>query len=423
MSEYKIRREKTLDLMPEGSIMILHSGVSKISSESGTYPFEPNRNFYYLTGITQEGSVLVLVKGVGEKRGYLFIDEYNEVKEKWTGKKITPQEAEIISEINNVLTNNVLESKIDLAIQFNSSYFGKIDKVYLDSSIELKVSENMFISDYKKNMETLYPHITFYDLRPILTSLRMKKSPYEIEKIKEAINLTQHGINQILLALKSGKKEKSLANVFEFYGREKGDTGLAFDTIVASGKNATCLHYPSQNDIIKEGDGLLLDLGYRKDFYCADISRTYPVSGEFNEIQKKIYSTVLLCNKAVIEYAQCGLTLMDLQKFTIEFFKNELTRLGLLKDGEDIHKYYYHGVSHHLGLDTHDVSDRSLPLEAGNVITIEPGLYFEQYNFGVRIEDDVLITNEGVEVLSRSIPKEINEIEKLVKHCRGVRGE
>lgn len=420
MGEYKIRREKAFDLLPERSVMIVHSGVSKISSEDACFPFVVNKNFYYLTGITQENSVLMIVKGVGEKKEFLFIDEYNEIKEKWTGKRITPEEARVTSEIDNVLTNNVYESKVDLALQQNSYHFGEINKLFLDYSIELKLNDDSFIDDYKKTIELLYPHIEIDDLRPLLTKLRMKKSVYEIEKIKEAINLTQHGINQILISLKPGKKEKSLANIFEFYGREKNDTPLAFDTIVASGKNACCLHYPSQQDIIRDGDGVLLDLGYRKDFYCADISRTYPVSGQFNEIQRTIYSIVLLCNKAVIEYIQSGLTIADLQKFTIEFFKDELTRKGLLKEGEDIHKYYYHGVSHHLGLDTHDISDRSLPLEPGNVITVEPGLYFAQYNFGVRIEDDVLITKEGVEVLSRSIPKELDEIENLVRKCKGL---
>lgn len=420
MGEYKIRREKVFDLLPERSVMILHSGVSKIKSEDACYPFEVNTNFYYLTGITQENSVLMIVKGVGEKKEFIFIDEYNEVKEKWTGKRITPEEARVTSEIDNVLTNNVYESKVDLALQQNSYHFGEINKLFLDCSIELKINEDSFIDDYKKTIELLYPHIEIDDLRPLLTKLRMKKSVYEIEKIKEAINLTQHGINQILISLKPGKKEKSLANIFEFYGREKNDTPLAFDTIVASGKNALCLHYPSQQDIIRDGDGVLLDLGYKKDFYCADISRTYPVSGQFSEIQRTIYSIVLLCNKAVIEYIQSGLTIADLQKFTIDFFKDELTRKGLLKEGEDIHKYYYHGVSHHLGLDTHDISDRSLPLEPGNVITVEPGLYFAQYNFGVRIEDDVLITKDGVEVLSRTIPKELDEVENLVRKCKGL---
>lgn len=418
MGEFKLRREKLLERLPEGSLVLLHSGVSKISSEDSTYPFEVNRNFFYLTGIKQENSLLFLVKGMGENKEYLFIDEYNPVKEKWTGKRLSVEEAAVISEMNNVLTNNVLESKIDLAIQANSAYFGHIIKVFMDSSIELKVSEEMFIKDYVERLKMLYPHIEYLDIRHDMTMLRMKKSPYEVSKIKEAINSTHHGINQILLNLKSGKKERSLSNIFDFYGREKEETDLAFDTIVASGINATCLHYPTQNDLLKENDLVLLDLGYKKDGYCGDISRTYPVSGTFNELQRKIYSIVLLCNKAVIEYAQAGLTIADLQKFTIEFFKTELTRNGLLKDGEDIHKYYYHGVSHHLGLDTHDICDRNLPLEPGNIITVEPGLYFAQYGIGVRIEDDVLITNEGVEVLSRNIPKEIDEIENQFKRIR-----
>lgn len=418
MSEYKLRREKLIEKLPEGTLLLLHSGVSKFRSEDEFYPFSVNNNFFYLTGITQENSVLFMVKGIGEVKEYLFIDEYNPVKEKWTGKRLSIEEASVISEINNVLTNNVLESKIDLAIQANSTYFGHINNVYLDSSIELKVSEEMFIKEYLDYLKNLYPHVTFCDIRPEMTLLRMRKSSYEISKIKEAINSTHHGINQILLNLKSNKKEKSFANIFDFYGREKEETTLAFPTIVASGINATCLHYPSQNDLVKENDLVLLDLGYKKDGYCGDISRTYPVNGVFSELQRKIYSIVLLCNKAVIEYAHAGLTISDLQKFTIDFFKTELTRAGLLKDGEDIHKYYYHGVSHHLGLDTHDIADRTLPLEPGNVITVEPGLYFAQYGIGVRIEDDVLITNEGVEVLSRGIPKEIEEIENQLKRIR-----
>ena len=297
MAEYKIRREKLFERLPEGSVLLLHAGVSKISSADALYRFEVNRNFYYLTGIEQENSVLMLVKGVGENKEFLFIDEYNPVKEKWTGKKITNEEAVLTSEISNVLTNNVLESKIDLAIQYGSTYYGAINNVYMDLNTEIKVREDMFIKQYVNYLSTLYPHIDFLDIGPTLIDFRMKKSNYEIEQIKEAINLTQHGINQMLLNLKGGKKECSLANIFEFYGREKENALLAFDTIVAAGKNATILHYPTQQDIIKENDLILFDLGLRKGYYCADISRTYPVSGRFNEIQKKIYSIVLLCNK------------------------------------------------------------------------------------------------------------------------------
>ena len=198
------------------------------------------------------------------------------------------------------------------------------------------------------------------------------------------------------------------------YGRAHDRTTLAFDTIVATGKNATCLHYPTQNDTIKEDDLILFDLGYNFEEYSADISRTFPVNGKFTGIQKIIYEAVLNCNKAVIAYAKPGLTLKDLQQFASDFLKKECVRLKLMDESEDIRNYYYHSVSHHLGLDTHDIADREKPLEKGNVITVEPGLYFAKYNTGVRIEDDVLITLDGAVVLSKNIVKEIYEIESLM---------
>ena len=187
---------------------------------------------------------------------------------------------------------------------------------------------------------------------------------------------------------------------------------------MAAGKNATCLHYPSQMDRLKATDLVLFDLGYSVDGYSGDISRTYPISGKFNDLQRQIYSVVLLCNKAVIEYAKPGLTLMDLQNYCVDFIKNELLRTSLLKEEDDIKQVYYHSVSHHLGLDTHDISDRNLPLQPGNVITVEPGLYFAKYGIGIRIEDDILISENGCEVLSRSIKKEIDEIEDLLSSIK-----
>ena len=421
MSEYANRRKKLFELLPEGSLVLIHSGVSKIASEDEEFPFVVNNDFFYFTGINQENSILFMVKEVGEEKVYLFIDEYNPLKERWTGKRLSIERASSISDIKNVLTNNVLDSKIDLALQYGSTHFGKINNVYLDMATELKVSSNMFINDYQNHLLMLYPHIQILDVKPLITTLRMVKSNYEVEQIRKAINLTQHGINQMLMQLKVDKKEYQLANIFKFYGLENNKSPLAFSTIVASGKNATCLHYPTQDDRIKDNDLILFDLGYKHEGYCADISRTYPVNGTFTELQRKIYQTVLLANKAVIEYAREGLTLKDLNDKVIDFYKDELPRLGLIDEGEDIHKYYFHSVSHHLGLDTHDVSYREKVLEAGNVITCEPGLYFEKYGIGVRIEDDLLITKEGCEVLSRQIPKEIDEIESLIKQCKNIK--
>jgi Xaa-Pro aminopeptidase len=414
MSEFSNRRQKLFDLLPEGSLALIRSGVSKIHSEDEYYPFSINNDFFYLTGFKQENSTLMLVKGVGEERTYLFIDEYSELKEKWTGKRATLEEASLISDIQNVLVNGTLDTKLELALEKGSLHYGSIKKVFLDTREIIHIHDEFTQLDEKERLASLYPHIEFNDVHPLITKLRMVKSHYEIECIKEAINLTNLGINKILLEMKVGKKEYELADSFEFYGREHGRSKLAFSTIVAAGKNATILHYPQQMDMIKANDLVLFDLGYAYKGYASDISRTYPVSGVFTDLQRKIYDIVLLCNKAVIEYIRPGLTIHDLQNYTIEFYTNELTRRGLLKEGEDVRKYYYHNVSHHLGLDTHDVSDRDTPLEPGNVITVEPGLYFAQYGIGIRIEDDVLVTAEGSDVLSRNIKKDVRDIEKML---------
>lgn len=415
MSEFAIRRQKLLDLLPESSLVLIHSGVSKIASEDETFPFRVNNDFFYLTGFKQENSVLMLVKGVGEEKAYLFIDEYSELKEKWTGRRATLEEASLVSDIKNVLVNNTYESKLDLAIQKDSLHFGEIKNVFLDMCTSLHVGENFTIFNEKDRLANMYPHINFQDVHPMMIELRMVKSQYEIECIKEAINITNHGINQILTEMKVGMKEYELANSFEFYGRQHDRIGLAFATIVAGGKNGTVLHYPSQNDPLKDGDLVLFDLGYSYSGYSADISRTYPINGRFSDLQRKIYEIVLLCNKAVIEYAHEGLTLLDLQNYAVEFLTNELIRRGLMKSPDEIKKYYYHNVSHHLGLDTHDASNREKPLQAGNVITVEPGLYFAEYGIGVRVEDDILITKEGTEVLSRNIKKDLSDVEKMLR--------
>ncbi len=415
MPEFENRRKKLLELIPEGSLVLVHSGISKIKSEDENYPFQVNNNFYYLTNIKQENSCLFMIKQPGEIKTYLFIEERDEKKEKWIGKRLSVEQASLLSEIKNVLTNNVFQSKLVFALDSNSNHFGHIKTIYIDQSKELKVGPETFIDKYVEHLKLLSPNIEIKDVKPLISSLRMIKSTYEIEQIKKAIDLTQHGINQMLMHLKPNKKEYQLANIFAFYGLDKQRAPLAFDTIVASGKNATYLHYSELNEIIKENDMILFDLGYKHEGYCADISRTYPVSGKFNEIQRLIYDTVLYANKMVIEYVKEGVTLKDLNDKVVQYYQSELPRLGLIDKDEDVHKYYWHNVSHHLGLDTHDVGDRDLPLKAGNVITCEPGLYFEKYGIGVRIEDDLLITKEGCEVLSRSIPKEIYEIENIVK--------
>lgn len=413
-SEYKARREKILSKLENNSVAILFSGVAKTMSADATYPFEVNRNFYYLTGIEQEHSALVLIKSDGERKEFLFVDEYSEIKEKWTGRRITLDEAKDISGVSNTFIYNSLETKLDTILDLSCQYYGEINNLYLDLTKELKIAEEYSTKDASNALKNKYNHLQIHNIFPLIMNERMVKSPFEISLMREAIKITHRGILKMMKEVHDDMFEYNLSNIFAYSIMNEGTHQFAFPTIVASGKNATCLHYPTPFDQIQHNDLILCDLGSAYHNYCSDITRTFPCSGKFTDLQKTIYSIVLGCNKHIIEMIKPGITIKELQEETVSYLSNGLLEAGLINKKEDISMYYYHGVSHHLGLDTHDVSDRERPLEPGMVITVEPGLYFKEHSIGIRIEDDVLVTNTGSENLSIDIPKEIHDIEKLM---------
>ncbi|HKM02689.1 MAG TPA: aminopeptidase P N-terminal domain-containing protein [Bacilli bacterium] len=406
------RREALLDKLPDNSLVIVFAGVPHKASADAEYPFQVNTNFLYLTGIKQEHSVLVLAKIDQERFSYLFIDSFDELKEKWTGKKLKPEQAIKISGIKNILFTDHLESKTDDFL-LNTSTYGEVAHVYLDLEPELFIAKKITTHEYKLELENKY-HVNVENVFPEIVKLRMIKDDEEIKALKESISLTNKALNIVMKAIKDGQYEYKIANLFEYVIKDQ-KAGLSFPTIAASGANATILHYVDLASKMEDGHLLLLDLGANLTDYRADISRTYPVAGVFNPLQRQIYEIVLATNKAVIEFIRPGLTLAELQAFTIELMAAKLLSADLIKTKEEISKYYYHNVSHHLGLDTHDQSLRELKLVPGNVITVEPGLYFANYGIGIRIEDDVVVTEDGALNLSSEIIKEIADIEKYMK--------
>ena len=411
--EFKERREKVLAQLEDQSLAILFAGQGRKKSGDENYPFDVNKNFFYLTGIEQENSILLLVKCQGETSEYLFVAEKDEKKEKWTGLRLTHEEAQEISGIETVYNRSIFDGKIEAAFGNEMSHFGEIKNVYLDLEKELKIDECKSTLHYKDELVNAH-HVNVLDLHGIVMKLRMIKSPAEIGLIKEAIATTDIGIRNILTNLRAGKFEYNLRNVFEFSIKEEYGTTLAFSTIIAGGKNGIILHYPEAKDILNKDELVLLDLGAAKHHYCADISRTFPISGQFTDLQRKIYQIVLDCNKATINFIRPGVTLVEMNNFAKQFLAKSCVEQGLIQNEEEIGRVYYHSVSHHLGLDTHDGEDRSSALVAGNVVTCEPGLYFKEHNIGVRIEDDILVTEDGREILSARIVKEVKDIERLL---------
>lgn len=412
--EYTLRRNKLLNLLDDNSVTILFSGVGRKKSADENYEFVPNKNFYYLTGIEQENSVLLLIKNDGEKLCYLFVDEKDEKIEKWIGYKLTLNQAREISGVENVAVRTTFEGKMLAFFESNSATSEKISKFYLDLEPELKIGESKTTQVYKKELEVVH-HLEVCDVNGIIGDLRKIKSEAEIELLREAIATTNLGLKHALLELKAGKYEYNLRNAFEFAVGEDQDSKLGFDSIVAAGGNAIILHYPSQKDVIKKGDLVLFDVGAERNYYSADISRTYPESGKFSELQRTIYEIVLNCNKQTSKFMRPGITLNEVNEFAKDFLASECVEKGLISSKEEISRVYYHSVSHFLGLDTHDCGTKNDILEPGNVVTCEPGLYFKEHGIGVRIEDDVLITEEGSEVLSDGIIKEIDAIEKMLR--------
>ncbi|MGA0875795.1 MAG: aminopeptidase P N-terminal domain-containing protein [Bacilli bacterium] len=409
--EYSQRREKLFQHMMEQSIVILFAGGLIKSSADATYPFVVNKNFYYLTGIEQENSVLVMLKTPTTNKTYLFIDEIDDTKTRWVGKKLDVETASKTSGIHDIFMKSMFTTRLN-EMMLDTNGYGKITHAYLDLEKLLIINGEYLSSQaYGEQLKQQYAQLTIENIYPMITKLRMIKSVKEVAMIRQAIQGTAYGLQSIRKHLKPGLYEHQIEALFQYAIKEYGNMVLAFDTIIASGKNAVVLHYPNPKDKIVDGALVLCDLGASTQQYRGDITRTYPANRKFNPLQKQIYEIVLKANQMIIQMAKPGLRIVDLQQAALKFLADAAVKEGLIKTPEDIGQLYYHNIGHHLGLDTHDPISRELPLEPGCVITVEPGLYIKELGIGVRIEDNILITEKGCENLSIDIPKTVEELE------------
>ena len=413
--EYSQRREKIYNTIEDNSVVILYAGCAPKKSADENYEFIVNRNFYYLTGISQENSIFLAYKQDGIVNEFLFILENDENIEKWVGRRITIEEARETSGINNVLSLNSFHSELDLILTKKKTGLGDLKTLYLDLEPHNLLDDFKTTKDVGEALVLNYPWLTLKDIYRTIILKRMVKSPAEVAEIQEAINKTNMGLKNILKKIRPGLYEYQLSSLFYYTIQDYDHSELSFPTICASGANATTLHYPFANDVIKDDELVLFDLGSQNNKYCGDISRTYPASGKFTDKQKEIYSIVLNCNKEIIKAIKPGVTLKELNTLATKILAEGLLNLGIIENETEIKKYYFHSIGHHLGLDTHDPSDNTLPLVPGNVITDEPGLYIKELGIGIRIEDDILVTEDGSYNLSNGIIKEVNDIEKALK--------
>lgn len=402
---FKDNRHKVLNKIKDNSLLILFAGKAPKKTADENYQFTPNRNFYYLTGIEEEEHILVLSKINGEIKEYLFIKEVDAIREKWEGKTIRKEEVFNICGIEEVNYLGDFNSFIERTILNKEEV-----NIYLDLEKENK-SYN-FIKEIKEK----YFNINILNAYRLIGELRLIKTEEEVNRIRKAIAITIEGVKELMKNSKDGIKEYELEAYFDFVCKKNGVKDLAFKTIAAAGKNATVLHYVTNDSEIKDGDLILFDLGAQYKYYNGDISRTFPVSGKFTERQKEVYNAVLKVNERVISEMKPGVSFLELNKKAKEWIAEECVSLGLITNKEEVSKYYYHSIGHSLGMDTHDIEleNRNVIFKPGMVYTVEPGIYIEEEGIGIRIEDDVLITEEGHEVLTKEMIKTIDEIEEFM---------
>jgi len=417
---YIRNRQKIVAQLKENSMALLCSNDVIPTNADGVLGFKQNSDLFYLTGIDQEETYLILCPNhpKAKFREILFIRETNEHLKIWEGEKLSKEQARNLSGIQTVKWSDDIDKFLDKNIHIPCD-------IYLNSNDHSGRNVD-FISEtdqFNKWIKKAFRVKKHKKLAPILWNLRCIKEEEELVQIKKAIEISKIALIHFVAKLKPDAKEFELEAELTYHFLLNRSRGHAFQPIVASGKNACVLHYISNNETCKTGDLVLLDFGAEYGNYNADLTRCLPVSGKFTERQKEVYNAVLRVFKFAKERLVRGHTMLKLRDEVGKCMENELIKLGLFTIDDVMNqdskkplyrKYFPHGVSHYLGLDVHDVGPPNVPFKPGMLFTCEPGIYIPEEGIGIRLENDILITEEGNIDLCESIPIETGEIEAFL---------
>lgn len=425
------RRSKLLGSMEEG-VAIITSAPTQTRSNDTEYPYRQNSDFYYLCGFNEDNAVLVLIKTAESAKSILFVEAYNAESALWNGARLGVEGARERFSVDEVHDSAAYSGMIKELLREHINLY--ID-LYSDSS---RLKEAKAAAQSLHSTRGVKRHIrTIGDITYLIRSLRLIKSDEEIETIKKAITITAEAHHAAMRECRAGKREYQLQATMSYIFLNNGAMSEAYGAIVAGGNNANTLHYIDNRDELREGDLVLIDAACEWELYASDITRTFPINGIFSDAQREVYNAVLDVQLRVIKAIRPGVKRDWLQTYSEELLCDALIALGILSgersaliEAKEHKKYAPHGIGHWMGLDVHDPcpyvdeSGESLAFEVGMVMTIEPGLYFraddesipECYRgIGIRIEDNILVTEEGYENLSAMIAKSVEEIERM---CR-----
>jgi len=407
--------------MLPNSIAVFVSNDEWPSNGDALHPFKQNSDLYWLCGIQQEDTMVILYPDHPDPscREVLVLVRPNELKEKWDGKRLRAPEATAISGISKIIWLDTLDGLLQQWIHL-------ADHIYLDSNENDRKATDIQTREYRfiEEMKRRYPMHQYHRAARIMQRLRAVKTPDEISVMQKAIDITENTFRHILKTIRPGILENELEGQIWQSFLSQGSPGPAYGMIIASGDRARTLHYVENNQPCLDGELLLMDFGAEYGGYCADLTRTLPVNGKFSRRQKTVYNACLHLHNYAKSLLKPGITIMKYTDMVGEEATRQFLKIGLLKKSdiknEDQHnrsyrKYLYHGISHHLGIDVHDLGTRTEPIRPGMVFTVEPGIYIEEEKMGVRIENNILITKSGHKDLMKNIPVTVEEIESLMK--------
>jgi Xaa-Pro aminopeptidase len=414
-------RKRFVANMQKNSIAIFVANDEVPENGDALYKYKPNSDLFWLTGIRQEDSMLILFPDNPDPKykEVLVLVRPNEMKEKWDGKRLRKEEATAISGITTIVWLDALDGLLQ-------AWIHAAENIYLDTNENDRKGSWLETRQYRfiREMQTRYPLHHYLRAAPLLQELRAIKTPEEVEVTKKAIDITANAFNRLLSFIRPGVWEFEIeAELIHSFLSQRA-TREAYGSIIASGDRARILHYVNNSGLCLAGELVLMDFGAEYGGYNADLTRTVPVSGKFSKRQKEVYNACLRLHRYAATILKPGITIMDYTDLVGEEATKEFIKLGLLtkadvknQDPENkaYRKYLYHGISHHLGVDVHDLGPFRQPLKAGMLLTIEPGIYIEQEHMGIRIENNFWLTRSGNIDLMKQIPIEADDIERLMK--------
>jgi Xaa-Pro aminopeptidase len=414
-------RQRFIKEMKPNSIAIFVSNDEMPVNGDALYPFKQNSDLFWLSGIVQEDSMVVLFPDNPDSkyREVLVLVRPNELKEKWDGKRLRTNEAQNISGIKTIVWLDALDALLQPWIHL-------ADTIYLDTNENDRKANLIRTRDYRyvDELQARYPLHHYERAAKIMKELRGIKTALEIEVLQKAIDITDNTFRRLLKFIRPGIMEYEIeAEIWHSFLSQRS-TGPAYGSIIASGDRARTLHYVSNDQECKDGELVLMDFGAEYGGYNADLTRTIPVNGKFTRRQKNVYNACLRLHDYAKSLLRPGVSIIDYTEKVGEEATQQFLKIGLLKktdvknedpENRAYRKYLYHGISHHLGIDVHDLGTKTEPIKAGMVFTVEPGIYIEEEQMGVRIENNVWITRNGNKDLMKNIPITVEDIEALMK--------